>query len=69
MGKRNVYRILLGKPKGKRTLGTLRHRWVDINMDLGEIRIGWGDMDWTDPAKDRSQWRALMKMVMRIQVP
>jgi hypothetical protein len=43
--KRNAYRLLLGKPEGKRSLGRPRHRWVDnIRMDFGEV--GWGDVDW-----------------------
>jgi hypothetical protein len=49
--KRNAYRILVGKPEGKRLLGRPRRRWVDnIKMDLR--RTGQGDMDWTDLAKD-----------------
>jgi hypothetical protein len=52
--KRNAYRILVGKPEGKRPLGTLCHRWVnDIKMDLGEI--GWDGVDWIDLAQDRDQ--------------
>jgi hypothetical protein len=43
--KRNVYKLLVGKPKGKRPLGSPRHRWVDnVMMDLGEV--GCGDLDW-----------------------
>jgi hypothetical protein len=43
--KRNAYRLLVGKPKGKRPLGRPRRSWVDnIRMDLGEV--GWGDVDW-----------------------
>jgi hypothetical protein len=43
--KRNAYRLLVGKPEGKRSLGRPRRRWVDnIRMDLGEV--GWGDVDW-----------------------
>jgi hypothetical protein len=43
--KRNMYRLLMGKPEGKRPLGKPRRRWVDnIRMDLGEV--GWGDVDW-----------------------
>jgi hypothetical protein len=50
--KRNAYRILVGKPEGKRPLGRPRRRWEDnIRMDLGEI--GWGGMDWIDLAQDR----------------
>jgi hypothetical protein len=57
--KRNAYRILLGKPEGKRPLGRPRRRWVDnINMDLREI--GWDGVDWMDIAQDRDQWRALV---------
>jgi hypothetical protein len=43
--KRNSYRLLVGKPEGKRQLGRPRLRWVDnIRLDLGEV--GWGDVDW-----------------------
>jgi hypothetical protein len=66
--KRNAYRILVGKPEGKRPLERPRRRWVDnIKMDLGEI--GWGGMDWIDLAQDRDKWRALVSMVMNLQVP
>jgi hypothetical protein len=66
--KRNVYRILMGKPEGKSTLGRRRHRWQDNSrMDLREI--GWGGMDWINLAQDRNQWRALVNMVMNLQVP
>jgi hypothetical protein len=62
--KRNTYRILMGKPEGKRPLG----RWVDnIKMDLREI--GWSSMDWIDLAQDRVQWRPLMNTVMNLRVP
>jgi hypothetical protein len=65
---RYAYRILVGKPDGKRPLGRPRRRWVDnIKMDLREI--GWGDMDWIDLAQDRDQWRALVKAVMNLRVP
>jgi hypothetical protein len=50
--KRNVYRLLVRKPEGKRPLGRPRHRWVDnIKMNLGEI--GWGSMDWIGLPQDR----------------
>jgi hypothetical protein len=66
--KMNAYRILVGKPEGKRPLGRLRRRWVNnIKMDLREI--GWDDMDWIDLAQDRDQWRALMNKVMNLRVP
>jgi hypothetical protein len=68
MGKRNVYRILVGKPEGKRPLGRPRRRSVDdIKIDLREI--GWYSMDWVDLAQDRDQWRALVNTVMNLQVP
>jgi hypothetical protein len=64
----NAYRILVGKPEGKRPLGRGRHRWNDnIKMDLGDI--GWGGMDWIDMAQDRDQWRALVNTVMNLRVP
>jgi hypothetical protein len=62
---RNAYRILVGKPEGKRTLGRPRRAWVDnIKMDLGEI--GW---DWIELAQNRDQWRALVNTVMNLRVP
>jgi hypothetical protein len=66
--KRNVYRILVGKPEGKRPLGRPRRRWEDnIRMDLRDI--GWGGMDWIDLAQDMDQWKALVNTVMNLQVP
>jgi hypothetical protein len=66
--KRNAYRILVGKPEGKRPLGRPRRRWDDnIRMDLREI--GWGGMDWIDLAQNRDQWRALVNTVMNLRVP
>jgi hypothetical protein len=60
--KRNEYRILVGKSKGKRPLGRPRRRWKDnIRIDLREIL--WGGMDWIDLAQDRDQWRALVNTV------
>jgi hypothetical protein len=54
--KRNAYRLLVGKPEGKRPLGRPRRRWVDnIRMDLGEME--WGDVDWIGLAQDRNRWR------------
>jgi hypothetical protein len=57
----------VGKPEGKRPLGRSRLRWEDnIKMDLREI--GWGCMDWIDLDQNRDQWRALVNMVMNLQV-
>jgi hypothetical protein len=65
--KRNAYRILVGKPEGKRPLGRPIHRWEDnIKIDLREI--GWSGMDWIDLAEDRDQWRALVNTVMNVRV-
>jgi hypothetical protein len=66
--KRNAYRILVGKPEGKRPLGRPRRRWVDnIKMDLREIEL-YG-LDWIDLAQNRDQWRALVITVMNLRVP
>jgi hypothetical protein len=66
--KRNVYRLLVGKPEGRRPLGRPRRRWVDnIRMDLGEV--GWGDVDWIGLAKDRNRCRAVVNVVMNLQAP
>jgi hypothetical protein len=65
---RNAYRILGGKPEGKRPLGRHRCRWEDNNnMDLREI--GWDGMDWINLAQNRDQWRALVNTVMNLRVP
>jgi hypothetical protein len=65
--KRNAYRVLVGKPGGKRPLGTPRHRWEDSSMvDLRER--GWGCVDWIHLAQDRDQCRALMNTVMKLRV-
>jgi hypothetical protein len=65
---RNAYRILVGKPEGKRPLRSPRRRWVDnIKMDLREI--GWDGMDWIALAQDRVQWRVLVNTVMNLRVP
>jgi hypothetical protein len=65
--KRNAYRVLVGKPEGKRLLGRPRCRWVDnIKIDLREI--GLDGMNWIDLAQDRDQWRALVNTVMKLQV-
>jgi hypothetical protein len=65
---RNAYRILVGKPGGKRPLGRPRSRWVDnIKMDLGEI--GWDGVAWIELAQDRDQWRAVVNTVMKLRVP
>jgi hypothetical protein len=65
---RGVYRVLVGRPKGKRPLGRPRHRWEDnIKMDLREIGIN--RVNWIHLAQDRVQWRACVNTVMNLRVP
>jgi hypothetical protein len=65
--KRNAYRLLGGKPDGKRPLGRPRRTGVDnIRMDRGEV--GWGDVDWIGLAKVRNRWRALVNSVLNLRV-
>jgi hypothetical protein len=64
---RNVYRVLVGKPEGKRPLGRSRRRREDgISMDLREIGL-WG-VDWIRLAQDRGRWRAVVSAVMNLRV-
>jgi hypothetical protein len=66
--KRNVYRLLVGKPEGKRPLGRPRRRCVyNIKMDL--LKIGLSVVDWIGLAQDRYRWRALMNSVMNLRAP
>jgi len=65
---RCVYRVLVGKPEGKRPLGRPRRRWVDnIRMDFQEV--GCGYMDWIGLAQDRDGRRRLVSVVMNLRVP
>jgi hypothetical protein len=64
---RKVWRVLVGKPKGKRPLGRLRHRWEDgIRMDLKEI--GCEVVEWIQLAQGRDRWRALENTAMNVQI-
>ena len=65
---RGVYRVLVGKPEGRRPVGRPRRRWVDnIRMDLQEV--GCWYMDWIGLALDRDRWRTLVSAVMNLRVP
>ena len=67
-GDRGVYRVLVGKPEGKRPLGRPRRRWVDnIRLDLQEV--GCEYMDWIGLAQDRDRWRTFVSAVMNLWVP
>jgi hypothetical protein len=64
---RKVYKVLVGKPKGKRPLGRPRRRWEDgIRMDLSQI--GLGDVVWIRLSQDRDRWRAVVSAVMNLMV-
>ena len=65
---RDVYRVLVWKPEGKKPLGRPMRRWEDsINMDHQEV--GCGYMDWIELAQDRDRWRMLVSAVMNLRVP
>jgi hypothetical protein len=66
--KRNEYRLLAGKPEGRRPLGRPRRRWLDnIRMDL--VEVGCGDVDWIGLDQDRDRWRALVNSLLKLRVP
>jgi hypothetical protein len=68
LGEKNVYRLLVEKPEGKRRLGRPRRRWMDnVKMDL--LEIGVNVLDWIGLAQDRYRWRALVNSVMKLRVP
>jgi hypothetical protein len=65
---RDVHRVLVGKPEGKRPLGRPRRKWEDnIKMDLHEV--GGGCADWIELAQDRDRWRAFVSRVKTLRVP
>jgi hypothetical protein len=66
--KRNVYRLLVGKPEGKRPQGRPRHRWMD-NIKMHVLEIGLSVVDWIGLAQDRYRWRARVNSVLNLQVP
>jgi hypothetical protein len=66
--KRNAYRLLVGKPEGRRPLERPRLRWLD-NIRMGLVEVGWGDVDWIGLVQDRDRWRALVNSVLKLRVP
>jgi hypothetical protein len=65
---RGVYRVLVGRPKGRRPLGRPRRRWKDnIKLNLRETEIN--GANWIRLAQDRVQWRAFVNMIMNLRVP
>jgi len=63
-----VYRVLMGRPEGKRPLGRPRRRWEDnIKVDLQEV--GCGSMDWIELARDRDRLRTLVTAIVNLRVP
>ena len=65
---RGVYRVLVGKPEGRRPLGRPRQRWED-NIRMGVREVGCGCVDWMELGQDRDRWRALVSAVMNLLVP
>jgi hypothetical protein len=66
--KMNAYRLLVGKPEGRRPLGRPRHRWLD-NISMDFVELGWGDVDWIGLAQFRDRCRALVNSVLNLRVP
>jgi hypothetical protein len=66
--KRNAYRLLVGKPEGKRPLGRPKRRWVD-NIRMNLVEVGWRNVEWIGLAEDRNRWRAVVNSVLNLRVP
>ena len=56
----------MGKPEGERPLGRPKRRWEN---NIKRSEMGWGGLDWIDPAQDRNRWRALVNTVRNFRVP
>jgi hypothetical protein len=66
--KRGVYKVLVGKTKGKRSLGRPRHRWED-NINSVLLEVMWEGIDWIDLAENRDRWRVRVNAVIYLRVP
>jgi hypothetical protein len=66
--KRNVYRLLVRNPEGRRPLGRSSHRWID-NIKIDLLEIGLSVVDWIGLTQDRYRWRVLVNSVMNLRVP
>jgi hypothetical protein len=65
---RNAYRLLVGKPEGRKPLGRPRRRWLD-NIMRALVEVGWIGVDWICLAQDRDRCRALVNLVLNLRVP
>jgi hypothetical protein len=66
--RRGVYRVLVGKPAGKKPLGRPMCRWED-NIKINVNKVGWGGMDWIELAQDKDNWQACVNVVLNLQAP
>jgi len=66
--RRGIFRVLVGKPEGKRPLGRPRHRWED-NIEMNLKEVGCGGMDWIELSQDRYSWRTRESAIMDLRVP
>ena len=64
---RGIYRVLVGKPEGKRPLGRPRYKWED-NIKTNLQAVGCGDIDWINVAWERDRWRALLNAVIKLGI-
>jgi hypothetical protein len=68
IGLKNAWRVLVGKPEGRRPLGRPRLRWEEDNIKMGLRNVGW-DINWIDLVQDRGRWKAVVNAVMDLLVP